>query len=813
MLEGKYHSKESEKKWQEYWKENNIYKFDIDAEKIYSIDTPPPTVSGKIHIGHVFSYTQIEIIARYMRMKGLNVFFPFGFDDNGLPTERLVEKQIGKKANQLSREEFNKLCLKTTEEYESKFKELFKSLGFSADWDLLYSTISEKSQKTAQKSFLDLYKKGLVYYKEAPTLWCTECRTSIAQAELDTKEAETTFNYINFYMPELGENLEIATTRPELLPGCVAVFVNPNDEKKSRFINKEVEIPLFKFKVKILADEKVDIEKGTGAVMCCTFGDVTDVSWWKEYKLPIKKIIDKNGFISNDVEKYGGLKSIQARKMIIEDLREAGYLNKQETIVHQVGVHERCGTPVEFNVTKQWYIDILNHKEDFLKAGDKINWFPQTMKGRYTNWVENLQWDWGISRQRYFGVPFPVWYCEKCGKTIVADEEDLPVNPLVSSPKKVCECGHDKFIPEKDVMDTWATSSVSPLINLNWANDEESDLMKKMMPMNLRPNAHDIIRTWDFYTIVKNLYHMNEIPWKDIMISGHVMAQKGEKISKRKDNAKMDPENLLKNYSADSIRYWTANGRLGNDILFSEEELKNANKFINKLWNVSKFAIMHLEDYNPSEDIQLLTMDKYILSKMAKMVKEFSYNLDKYEIGLGLKTFEKFFWEYCDNYIEIVKHRLYKPDIYGVEARKSGQKALYETIFEILKIASIYIPHITEEIYQSFFKNIEKTISIHLTSVLNYMTKFEIDNELIKNGDIVIDIISETRKFKSENNISLRTELKTLSLELEKNLYKFINDKDVLVDIKNTSNSNEIKIDQREEDGYKINEIKINKIN
>lgn len=808
MLVGKYNFNTSEKKWQKYWTDNNIYKFDFNInqnqDKIYSIDTPPPTVSGKIHIGHIFSYTQIDFVARYMKMNGYNVFFPFGFDDNGLPTERLVEKKINKKAHQLSREKFNEICLDITKEYESQYQNLFQSLGFCTDWNLVYSTISNKAQKIAQQSFLDLYRKNLVYYKEAPTLWCTECKTSIAQAELDSKEVETTFNYINFLVPELNRYLEIATTRPELLPGCVAVFVNPQDESKKEFINKDIKIPIFNFTVKILADEKVDIEKGTGAVMCCTFGDITDVSWWREYKLHIKNIIDENGFISKDVMKYGGLNIIEARKLIIDDLKKGGYLNRQEVISHQIGVHERCGTPIEFNVKKQWYIDILNHREDLIAAGEKINWFPQNMKSRYDNWVQNLQWDWGISRQRFFGVPFPVWYCEKCGKPKVANESDLPINPLTVSPSAICECGCNKFIAEKDVMDTWATSSLTPLINLNRAENNETNLIKEMLPMSLRPNAHDIIRTWDFYTIVKSLYHLNKIPWHNVMIAGHVMAKKGEKFSKRKNNSDMTPENISKNYSADTIRYWTASGRLGNDILFSEDELKNGNKLINKIWNVSKFATMHLEDYQPDKNIDLLVMDEYILSKLAKTFKEFSVYLDKYEVGLGLKVFEKFFWDYCDNYIEVVKHRLYKPDVYGITARLSGQKALYETILQILKIAAIYMPHITEEIYQNFFKNIEHINSIHLTSITDYMSKFDVSDDLIKNGDIVISIISETRKFKSENNISLRTPIKEMTINIEKNLYTFL--ESALLDIKNTSNISEVKIGQCN-NGYEIKDI------
>ena len=531
MLEGKYDAKKSEKKWQDFWEETGIYKFDTSGEKgeIYSIDNPPPTVNGKIHIGHVFSYTQIEMIARYMRMKGYNVFYPFGFDDNGLPTERLVEKQIGKKANQLSREEFTKLCLETTAKYEEQFKELFKSLGFSADWDYMYSTMGEKAQRTSQKSFIDLYNKGKLHHEEKPCLWCSECQTSIAQAELETKEVETKFNYLNFRIPELNENLEIATTRPELLPGCVAVFVNPKDEKKAKYIGKEIEVPLLGYKVKILGDDKVELDKGTGAVMCCTFGDATDVEWCRKYNLPTKQIIQKDGRISSEVENYGGMTISDAREAIIRDLSKEGYLLKQEDLMHQIGVHERCGTPAEFVREKQWEIDLVEDKERLLKAGSEVNWNPKSMKARYDDWVINIQWNWGISRQRYFGIPFPVWYCKGCGDTILAKEEDLPVNPLSTKPSEPCPCcGGTDFEPEKDVMDTWATSSLTPLINAEWAKDENGELMNKIFPMSLRANAHDIIRTWDFYTIAKSLYHTGELPWKDIMVAGHVLAQKGE---------------------------------------------------------------------------------------------------------------------------------------------------------------------------------------------------------------------------------------------------------------------------------------------
>ncbi|MBP3831800.1 MAG: valine--tRNA ligase [Clostridia bacterium] len=787
MLEGKYDAKKSEKKWQDFWEETGIYKFDTSGEKgeIYSIDNPPPTVNGKIHIGHVFSYTQIEMIARYMRMKGYNVFYPFGFDDNGLPTERLVEKQIGKKANQLSREEFTKLCLETTAKYEEQFKELFKSLGFSADWDYMYSTMGEKAQRTSQKSFIDLYNKGKLHHEEKPCLWCSECQTSIAQAELETKEVETKFNYLNFRIPELNENLEIATTRPELLPGCVAVFVNPKDEKKAKYIGKEIEVPLLGYKVKILGDDKVELDKGTGAVMCCTFGDATDVEWCRKYNLPTKQIIQKDGRISSEVENYGGMTISDAREAIIRDLSKEGYLLKQEDLMHQTGVHERCGTPAEFVREKQWEIDLVEDKERLLKAGSEVNWNPKSMKARYDDWVKNIQWNWGISRQRYFGIPFPVWYCKGCGDTILAKEEDLPVNPLSTKPSEPCPCcGGTDFEPEKDVMDTWATSSLTPLINAEWAKDENGELMNKIFPMSLRANAHDIIRTWDFYTIAKSLYHTGELPWKDIMVAGHVLAQKGEKISKRKSNGSMEPEKLLERYSADAIRYWTAGGRLGNDVMFSEETLREGNKFINKLWNAAKFATMNLQDYNPEEakDIELLPMDKWTLSKLAKMKQEYDDNFSKYEPALALNAYQKYFWDYCDNYVEIAKHRLYNPDLYGEDAKKSAQKATYDSMLQLLKMGSVYLPHVTEEIYQGFFKDKEKKESIHIMDIDDF--EYEADKDLIESGNRVVDIISGIRKYKSENNMSLRTPIKSADIEVEPQYKEFV--ESAMQDIKNT---------------------------
>lgn len=810
MLSKKYSAKDSEKKWQEFWQEKGIYKFDSHSKKpIYSIDTPPPTVNGKIHIGHIFSYSQAEVMARYKRMKGFNVFYPFGFDDNGLPTERLVEKTHGIKAHQTTREHFTELCLQETRELEKQFKKLFISAGFSCDWDHEYSTISPKAQIVSQKSFLDLYKKKKVYFSEAPALWCTECQTAIAQAELETKEIASIFNYLKFFIDGSdGEYVEIATTRPELLAACQCIFIHPDDEKNKHLLGKQIQVPLFGFTVPVLEDEKVELGKGSGVVMCCTFGDLTDLEWYKKHKLEYREAILPDGTMSELCGKYAGMKSLDARKAMIDDLMEQGHMIKQEKIDHNVATHERCGTPMEITIKKQWFIDILSNKQQYLDAGNEINWYPAHMQGRYNNWVENLEWDWCISRQRYFGVPFPVWYCKSCGEVMVPEVSELPVNPLKDRPSRKCVCGCGDFTPEQDIMDTWATSSVTPLINVDW--DDEERFQDDMLPMGLRPNAHDIIRTWDFYTIVKSLYHTGKIPWNDVMISGHVMAAKGEKISKKKSNSAMEPAELIESVSADAVRLWTSSGSLGNDIAYSEEEFKNANKLINKIWNAAKFVIMQLEGFEKQDDngnsvvlnpfqkadrVELMHMDKWIIASYNTMLRRFENYLEKYELGLAIGELEKFFWSYCDDYIEIIKNRVYKPEIYGENARKSGLYASYYTLLGIVKCFAIYIPHVTEEIYQGYFVNFENAVSIHQAVIEPLPEAKEFTANEFEIGETALKIISELRRYKSENNLSLKAEIDNVEIALPDS----IDLGDSLEDIKATCSCNNISIIQGKE--------------
>lgn len=728
---------------------------------MYSIDTPPPTVSGNLHIGHVFSYTQAEMIARYKRMRGYSVFYPFGFDDNGLPSERLVEKEEGVIAKDVSRSEFTERCKKTTNKYEQEFQQLWKSLGFSVDWELQYQTISSLSQKISQRSFLELVKMKKAYCKESPVLWCTECQTSIAQAELDTIEQNSTFNYLPFEAGNL--TLEVATTRPELLYGCICLFVHPNDARYALLIGKTAKVPLYDYDIPILADEKVEPEKGSGVVMCATFGDSTDAEWYEKHHLSYRKIICLDGRIADSVPDIGGLTILEARKKILRLLKEKNLLLKSEAIRHSVAVHERCGTEIEIIPSKQWYIDVLTEKERFYTAADEINWYPRVMKKRYQAWVENLKWDWCISRQRYFGVPFPVWYCCKCGKPVFAEKAQLPVNPMETEYHGQCSCGCRDFIPETAVFDTWATSSLTPIINARVGENEQRNYL---LPMSMRTQAHEIIRTWAFYSIVKSLYHTGEIPWKDIMICGFVLAKKGEKISKSKENSSLSPKELVKKYSADSLRYWAANARLGTDAFFSEEELAVSQRFMIKLWNAARFSISRLEGVDLTKPAELMPIDQWIMERTRETIQQASEYMDQYEIGLARHVIDDFFWkDFCDYYIEIVKERLYQPDIHGKAGTHSAQIALYYSLLNLLKLYAPFVPHLTDYIYQQFFREYEGMVSIHQ---MEWGKSEPNHNRMIAFGEKVKQTLFHMRKQKSESGQSMNTPMDCLLVETPK---------------------------------------------
>ncbi len=769
-MDKKYDFHRTEKDLEQFWTEHDIYRYENGREKkVFSIDTPPPTVSGKLHIGHVFSYTQAEMIARFRRMQGYDVFYPFGFDDNGLPTERLVEKDENIHANMLPRSAFRAKCINTIARYEEEFQNLWKRLGFSVDWNLQYQTISDLSQKISQKSFIELAKNKKAYMKESPVLWCTECQTSIAQAELDTKECETTFNYLNFQTP-IGELL-IATTRPELLAGCVCIFVHPDDSRMQQYIGQTASVPLYDFEIPILSDDTVSMDKGTGAVMCATFGDSTDIAWCQKHNLPYRKMILPDGTIQQDVALIGGMTVTNARAHIISLLREKGHLVKQETIQHMIAIHERCRNAVEFIPSRQWYIDVLTDKETYLAAADEINWHPAHMKNRYKIWVENLKWDWCISRQRYFGVPFPVWYCKDCKKPVFAAEEQLPVNPVESQPLHPCACGCSAFLPEEAVFDTWATSSITTLINAHYG--EKDDISGQIFPMGMRSQAHEIIRTWAFYSIVRSLYHTGEIPWKDIMISGFVLAKPGEKISKSKNNGADSPMDLIERHSADAIRYWAANSRLGTDTFFSEDELKISKRFIQKLYNAARFAILQLNDFakpETKEGIALLPVDRWILQRVNETTLQAAALLNDYEIGQARHEIDNLFWkDFCDYYIEIAKERLYQPEKHGQEQRYSGQTSLYYSLLGILKLYAIYTPYVTEYIYQDFYRKYEKEVSLHQTLWETGRT----EQIYLEFGGHLKNVIANVRREKTEKQMSMKDVIPELIITCPKKFRDF----------------------------------------
>ena len=763
-----YNFKEAERKWLLFWEKEGIYKFK-KGKKIYSVDTPPPTLSGMMHLGHAFSYTQQDFVVRYRRMKGYSVLYPFGTDDNGLPTERMVERLKKVDSNRMRRDEFVKLCENTIKELRVNFIEDWKRVGMSCDFSNTYSTIDEHCRKTSQKSFIDLYNKKLVYRHESPSMWCVECQTAIAQAELEDEELDSFFIDLYFEL-ENKEKIVIATTRPELLGACVCIFVHPDDKRYKNLIGKTATVPLFNQKVKIYSDKSADPNKGSGILMICSYGDRFDVDAINRLRLKPRIVFDKNGRLNDLAGIYKGLKIKEARKKIIEDLEKEELIINKKQIKHVVNVHDKCRTEIEFLASKQWFVKIMDNKKKLLDVGKKINWYPDSMRLRYEHWVKGIQWDWCISRQRHFGIPFPLWYCKKCGEVILADEKYLPLDPLIKNPKKKCKCGSNEFIGENDVMDTWMTSSMSPQIVLNWVNDKNPIKFKGMYPMSLRPQAHDIIRTWAFYTIVKGIYHHNKIPWKDIVISGHIQDSKGRKMSKSLGNA-IDPHNVLDKYGADALRFMSASSKLGEDIPFQEKDLVTGQKLVVKLWNASRFCMMHLKDFK-KEKIKLGLIDKWLLAKLNKIVKECSDNFDAYDYSKTKGLVESFFWhEFCDNYLEIVKDRLYNPDKRGKDKRKAAQYVLYNSLLNILKMTAPIMPFITEEIYQEDYRKFEKVNSIHLSL---WPVSEKIDKKSEEMGDLFVDTISKVRQEKTKRSLSLKYNIKRLVVD--KRLKEMIDD-------------------------------------
>ncbi len=772
--------KNLESKWLKYWEQEKIYKFNPKTKKeIYSIDTPPPTVSGEMHMGHACSYSQQDFIARFKRMSGFEVFYPFGTDDNGLPTERLVEKTSGVKAKEMPRDKFIQLCLDFLKKERPRFIQDWKKIGISCDFDLLYSTIEANSRKLAQWSFLDLYKKGRLYRKDAPAMWCPECKTGVSQIEVKDKEFDSTFNDIAFKVA--GKDLIIATTRPELLPACVAIMYNPQDSRYKKFKGKKAQVPLFNFEVPIMPDERVNMEKGTGIVMCCTFGDQTDMEWQKAYNLPIKLAITPEGKMSEIAGKFAGMKIKEARKKIIEELKSNNLLKKQIPIKHPVNVHERCETEIEFIKSKQWFLKYLDLKKDMLKWGSELKWYPEFMKHRYDNWVNGLQWDWLISNQRYFGVAFPVWYCQNCSHVILAEESSLPVDPTqTKAPVKSCpKCKSQSIIPESDVLNTWFTSSLTPQISISLINDKK--VQDKLFPMSLRPQAHEIISFWLFTTIVKSRLHFNKNPWKEAVISGFVTL-KGEKMSKSQGNI-VRPQEVLEKYGADSIRYWAATSKLGEDVDYQEKDVITGKKFVTKILNATNFIFQNLE-YQKKAPI-LHETDRLFLNKLNETIKNCTKSFEEYNYSRAKQEADSLFWKtFADNYLEIVKYRVYQGN---AEEKASAYYTLYHSMLTILKLFAPFTPYITEEVYQEHFAEFEEKKSIHLESWPEII-KIKENEDDDKVWSKLLEIIAFVRQKKSQQKVSMKAQI-ILTMPKQDNVLLA----NVLKDLKEVTVSKEIK--------------------
>ncbi|MGC8647832.1 MAG: valine--tRNA ligase [Candidatus Micrarchaeia archaeon] len=745
-MEDKYDPKSIEPKIIDFWEREKVFAFDRSSKKpIYSIDTPPPTISGFIHMGHIFSYSQTEFIARYKRMRGYNVFYPFGLDNNGLPTELLIEKKYNVAASQIGREKFWEIAAKAIPEYNEMYISIFKRLGISVDWSLIYQTISKDVQKISQKSFIELYKMGRIERRKSPVLYCPKCNTVVSQMELTDKQVKSKLVYIKF-----GENIVVATSRPELIPACVGIFVNPNDDRYKGMVGKIVKVPISGQEVKVYSDESIKPDFGTGAEMCCTFGDQNDIYLYKKYNLDLRIVIGDDGKFS--AGPYKGLGIKEARERIIDDLKEKGLVVKEEEIVHSVNVHERCETEIEYLVKEQWFIKYLDMKEQLIGQGQKVKWFPEYMRVRYENWVNGLKWDWCISRQRYFGINFPVWYCKKCGKPKIASEEDLPVNPFIDKPKEPCECGSKEFVPETDVLDTWATSSLTPLINARWGLD---NAFSYIYPMDLRANAYDIIAMWDFTTIAKSLFHTNSIPWRNVMISGQGLDPHGKPMHKSKGNV-VEPMPYIEKYGADAVRYWASSSMLGEDNNFQEKEIIAGARLANKLWNLAKFVSMRCSNYKNDNTIPSSPLDNYMIKSLNQCIEKATQYFDSYDYFKARNTAEELFWRFANDYVEFVKNRIFAND--------AAAKRLVSVIFlDMLKMLAPFIPFVTEEIYQELYaKNGAK--SIHIAEWPS-KDALKFDERLAQEGEKVYKVALFIRQWKHNQRMPLSGEIRKTTIQ------------------------------------------------
>jgi valyl-tRNA synthetase len=805
-----------EAKWIPRWEQDAVYRFDRSRprEGVYSIDTPPPTVSGSLHVGHVFSYTHTDIVARFQRMRGKAVFYPMGWDDNGLPTERRVQNYYGvrcdptlaydptfappaapgKQPISIARPNFIELCNRLTAEDEKVFEHLWKSLGLSVDWSMTYATISPRAQRVSQWAFLRLLRRGLAYQVEAPTLWDVDFKTAVAQAELEDRELPGAYHRIGFALAPVdgvasGSRLEIETTRPELIPACVALVAHPDDERYRPLFGSEVLTPLFGVRVPVLAHALADPQKGSGIAMICTFGDITDVTWWRELSLPVRAIIQTDGTLrpltwgapgweSTDSDRaqrfydnLARLSAAKARTRVVELLRESGDLvGEPRPITHPVKFFEKGDRPLEIITSRQWFFKTIESRDALLERGRELKWHPPYMEARFDNWTNGLNGDWCVSRQRFFGVPFPVWYpVTPEGRTdysqpIAAREDRLPIDPSTDIPDgyQADQRGMPGgFVGDPDVMDTWATSSLTPQIVCGWPDDHE--LFSRTFPMDLRPQAHDIIRTWLFDSVLRAHLEHDSLPWRNAAISGWVLDPDRKKMSKSKGNV-VTPMGLLEEHGSDGVRYWAASGRPGTDTAFDTNQMRVGRRLAIKLLNASRFA---LASSTPQGAITA-AVDCAMLRTLAAVVDDATRALEGYDYARVLQRTEEFFWRFCDDYLELVKGRRYGDQ--GADAAASANSALAAALSVMLRLFAPYLPFVTEEVWSWW-----QIGSVHLAA---WPTRDELESLVADHTDEGRDrdqriyewaakVLFEVRKQRSEAKQPLKVPITRVTIKAE----------------------------------------------
>lgn len=757
-----YDAKASQAKWSEFWLKNNIYRFEKKG-KIFSIDTPPPYPSGDFHAGNILNWTYFDFIARYKRMKGFSVHFPQGWDVHGLPTEAKVEKWKGKKSSEVPKDQWYQWCDEWTVSHIDGMKEMINNLGISVDWSFEYKTSDPGYVKMVQHSFLELMEKGYAYRGKHPINWCTSCLTAISDAEVDRLERGSKLYNIRFPLEGSGE-VVIATSRPELLASCVTLIVNPKDDRYKEIVRRRARVPLFEHDIEILTSDTVDMAFGTGIMMVCTFGDKEDVAVVMRNSLPILDAIDEKGKMTELAKKYHGLSVVDARKAIVEDLKSKGFLLGEQQIIQRTGVCWRCKNPIEILNKEQWFIRATQLKHEMIKETERAKWWPHFMRIHQLQWTESMDWDWVVSRQKVYGSPIPIWYCsnDNCADIIAPSINELPVDPEKIS-KECPKCG-SAAKPETDRFDTWFDSSMTTYWHAQWPKEG----WRNYIPASLQPNGMDIIRTWDYYLMLRSLMLTKLPAYENVLVNGMVLGEDGRKMSKSLGNY-VTAKDIFEKSSVDAVRYWTATGATGNDIPFSWKELQHAEKFYVKLVNIMNFASMHINSAlesagvdHPSKLIkstdELEYLDKWMLSLLQKLVSDVTEDFDHYNFSL-LKI-EEFIWhEFADYYLEMIKYRMF-----GNYKKEEAAWTLYNCLYTVTRLLAPFAPFVTEEIYHSFFEKFEKVKSVHITEWPDFNEEL-VDEKAEDLGMLAKDIVSSVRQYKTSNKLPLNAPLKEVIIE------------------------------------------------